>query len=294
MGIRVTQSAVNRGYDGDLQSIYAKMAKAQKQIATGVRVNTGSDDPYASGQIISYNSQLANIAQYRENAAQSVSLLDAADSALDTASSALREIHNLALRAANDTNGVADRTAIAAQITQLKEVVRDSMNAKMGDTYLFGGTASGAAPYPAPGNTYVGSTNVMTRRVGDGVAVNVNADGSTIFGPAGANVLDEIDQLVLDVGAGSSAGIQTDLGSIESLITGVTAGRTQLGGVAARLESIQTSLDLTEERLQSAVTDARDADPTEAYMEFSQQQTMYQAALAAGTRMMQTSILDFI
>ncbi|MCW2961566.1 MAG: hypothetical protein JWM90_1953, partial [Thermoleophilia bacterium] len=31
-----------------------------------------------------------------------------------------------------------------------------------------------------------------------------------------------------------------------------------------------------------------------AYMNFTQQQSMYQAALAAGTRIMQTSILDFI
>jgi flagellar hook-associated protein 3 FlgL len=53
-------------------------------------------------------------------------------------------------------------------------------------------------------------------------------------------------------------------------------------------------LAATEERVQSSRSQIAEVDPTEAFLRFNQQQTAYQAALASGTRMLQTSILDFL
>jgi flagellar hook-associated protein 3 FlgL len=234
------------------------------------------------------------VRRYQANVSDATSFMDAADGALSSVTDALQRVRDLSVRAANETYSVPQMQAIATELAQLKEVVRDGMNAQHGDAYIFGGTATNGAPFPAPANTYAGNGNVMSRRVGQGQSIQLIVAGTTGVGPNGTNTLDVIDQLVLDINAGNSAGIMTGTASIVTQTDTALNVRTQLGATYSRLETLQTRLDLTEERLIGARSDVADVDSAEAYMEFQQQQTMYQAALAAGTRIMQTSILDFI
>lgn len=294
MAIRITQNSVATSFNADIQSIYARMAKTQQQIADGRRITKPSDDPFGAGQVMGFDTQLSDVRRYQSNVAESIAFMDSADAALDGATSALQKIREKAIQAASGTNGPADMQSIAAEVLQLKEVVRDAMNSQYGETFVFGGTATAGAPYPAPANTYVGTANTMSRRVGQGQSVQINVPGDAVMGPNGANTLDIIDQLVLDIQTSNTAGIQTGLGAVISQTNIALDVRSQLGAQASRLEVLRDRLDLTEERLIAARTEVADVDTAEAYTQFTQQQTMYQAALAAGTRIMQTSILDFI
>jgi flagellar hook-associated protein 3 FlgL len=294
MAIRITQNQIASQFNMDVQSIYSRMSRSQQQISDGRAVTRPSDDPFGTGQILGFDTQLADVTRYQENVAESVGFMNAADSALDSVTTALQAIREKALQAANGTNGMSDLQSIATEIQQLKEVVRDGLNAQHGDVYIFGGTATDAAPFPSPANAYVGTTNVMSRRVGQGQSVQINVPGDAVVGPTGTNTLDIIDQLVLDIQTNTLPGIQAQLALVETQTNVALDVRTQLGARTARLEVLQGRLDLTEERLLAARSEVADVDSAEAYMEFTQQQTMYQAALAAGTRIMKTSILDFI
>lgn len=294
MAIRITQNSIAQAFNNDVQSIYGRMARTQQQLSDGRRITRPSDDPIGTGQVMGFDTQLADVRRFQANVKDSVGVLNTADAALDSVTSALHRIRELATQAANGTNGLSDLNSIAGEIAQLKEVVRDGMNAQYGDQYIFGGTATSTEPFPSPGNAYAGTGNTMSKRIGQGQSVQVNVPGDAVAGPNGANVLDAIDQLVTDIQGANSAGIQTGLGSIITFTDQALDVRTLLGASAQRLETTLSRLDLTEERLIAARTEVADVDAAEAYMEFSQQQTMYQAALAAGTRMMQTSILDFI
>jgi flagellar hook-associated protein 3 FlgL len=294
MAIRITQNQIASQFNMDVQSIYSRMARSQQQLSDGRAITKPSDDPFGTGQILGFDTQLADVNRYQENVADSIGFMNAADSALDSVTTALQAIREKALQAANGTNGMSDLQSIATEIQQLKEVVRDGMNAQHGDAYIFGGTATGAAPFPSPANAYIGTNNVMSRRVGQGQSVQINVPGDSVVGPNGANTLDIIDQLVIDIQTNTFAGIQAQTALIETQTNVALDVRTQLGARTARLEVLQGRLDLTEERLLAARSEVADVDSAEAYMEFTQQQTMYQAALAAGTRIMQTSILDFI
>jgi flagellar hook-associated protein 3 FlgL len=294
MAIRITQNQLASQFTNDVNSIYTRLAKSQQQVSDGRRITKPSDDPFGTGQVMGFDTQLADVRQYQANVADSMSFMNAADAALDSVTSALQKIREKALQAANGTNGTADRASIATEIQQLKEIVRDGMNAQHGDAYIFGGTATNGAPYAGPGNAYAGNGNVMSRRVSQGQSVQLNVPGTAVLGPDGTNTLDVIDQLVTDINANNWAGISAGAGAIVTQTDQALNIRTQLGAAASRLETLQTRLDLTEERLIGARSEVADVDAAEAYMQFQQQQTMYQAALAAGTRIMQTSILDFI
>jgi len=294
MAIRITQNQLANKFDTDIQSIYSRMAKSQQQVSDGRRITKPSDDPFGTGQVLGFDTQLSDVRSFQSNVSDSMGMLNAADAALDSVTSALQAIREKALQAANGTNGTADRASIAMEIQQLRGVITDGLNAQHGDTYIFGGTATGTPPYPGPGNNYAGTANTMSRRIGQGQNVQVNVPGDLVLGPNGANTLDVVDQLILDIQAGNQAGMTTGLASLVTQTDLALDVRTQLGATTSRLEVTQARLDLTEERLLAARTEVADVDSTEAFLEFSQQQTMYQAALAAGTRIMQTSILDFI
>jgi len=293
MAIRITQNAISRTMQGDVQSIYAKMSKSMQQSTDGKRITKASDDPYGTGQVLGFDTQLSDVRKYQDSVRDATGLMDAADSALDTVGSALQQIRTKALQARNDTNSLLDRGAIAQEITQLKEVVRQAMNSEHGGQFIFAGTG-GSTPFPAGVNTYAGTGNSMMKRVGPGQTLAVNVPGSSVLGPNGANALDVIDTLIADITGGNGAGMDAGIAAMTTQVDMALSQRTQLGATAARLEVAGERLGSMEERLISARSEVADVDATEAYMQFTQQQTMYQAALAAGTRMMQTSILDFL
>lgn len=295
MAIRITQNSISAAFASDIQSIYSRMARSQQQISDGRRITRPSDDPFGTGQTMGFDAQISDVHRYQTNVKDSIRFMDAADSALDSITSAIQHIREKAVQAANGTNGLADLQSIATEVQQIKEVIRDAINLQHGDEqYIFGGTATSTTPYAAPGNLYGGTATTMSRRIGLGQSVQLNVPGDAVLGPNGANVLDDIDQLVADIQGGNTAGIEAGITNMVSGLDRVLDVRTQLGASRSRLEVVQTRLDATEERLLAARTEVADVDAAEAFVEFNQQQTMYQAALAAGTRIMQTSILDFI
>lgn len=293
MAIRTTQSAVAADFLSQTQKLYARMAKTQNQLETGLAISRPSDNPFGTGQVISYDAELTDISRYQENVASAMDFMATADTALGSITGALQQIKQLALSAQGDKSP-QDLLIISRQIAQLKETVRDGANAQFGNQYIFGGTATTTQPYPSPANAYAGSTNTMQARIAANQTVTTNATGITAFGAAPNNVLDVIDQLVTDVQSGNTTTISATIQNLQTATDRVIDVRTTLGATAARLEVTRDRLAATEERVMSSRAQVAEVDPTEAFMRFNQQQTAYQAALASGTRMMQTSILQFL
>ncbi|MCW2972947.1 MAG: flagellar hook-associated protein 3 [Thermoleophilia bacterium] len=294
MAIRITQNQTTLGFAGNLQSIYAQMAKSQQQIADGRAITKPSDDPFGTGQVIDYDAQLADVKQFQTNVTNATGVLGSADSALDTMTSALQKIKTLAVQAENGTPSAQDLNNIAIEMGQLKEVVRDGLNAQHGGQYIFGGTSTKAAPFPAPANTYMGTTNPLQSRVTATQTVQVSVPGDTVAGISPTNVLDDIDALITAVQSGNSATMNTAASAVYSDTDRVIDIRAQLGATASRLEATQTRLEAQEERLMDARSKVAEVDSAQAFLDMSKQQTMYQAALASGTKIMSTTILDYI
>lgn len=294
MAIRITQNTINTRFDMDRNAIYTSMAKTQRSINDGLRIHQPSDDPFGTGQVMDFNAQIADVQRFQETIKDARGFLEVEDAALDTVTNALQQIRAKGLQAANGTNGPSDMQSIASEIAQLKEAVRDGLNAKFGDQYVFSGTSTNTQPYPAGSNTYDGNPITMNRRIGQNQSVQMNVSGEAIAGPNGANVLDTIDALVNDIQTGNWLGVLNGIGTIQMSTDQALDVRTQLGASSSRLEILGERLARTEETLTASRSNVRDADTAKSYTKFAQQQQMYEAALAAGTRMMQTSILDFI
>jgi flagellar hook-associated protein 3 FlgL len=294
MAIRVTQNTMTNQFQSDISSIYARMARAQQQVSDGRAITKPSDDPYGAARVMDFDAQISQSKQNQSTISDTIGFLDSADSALDNVTGALQAIRALAVKAADGSNNAVDKQGIAREIQELKEVVRDGLNARHGAVFLFSGTAGTTQPFPPGANAYAGTSTAMSRLVSPSQIVTMSVPGDTLAGPNGANVLDDIDALILDVQSGSSQAVHNNIGQLDTVIGRAIDVRTGIGATTTRLETMYDRLTGVEERLTAARSEIANVDAAEAFMNFSQEQTMYQAALAAGTRIMQTSILDYL
>jgi flagellar hook-associated protein 3 FlgL len=293
-----------RNYLADLNSAHSKLLLDSRKLSTMRELNNPHDDPFGTGQALSLESQIADIAQFKRNVSDARSMVDTAEASLGGVTSTLQRVRELMLQAGNSTNDQSALNSIAAEIQQLKETVRDAANTRYAGLYVFSGTATTTQPYPPPGNAYAGNTGQIIRRISPGLQMQINVDGPTVFGtttgplPSQMSMFDLLDQIVADLQSGvpaNRANVATiDLDAIDMHMDSMLQQRANLGALAKRLEGTDERLVDFELQLKEAHSKIVDADLAETMVDYQSHNTAYEAALAAGSRLMQTTILDFI
>jgi flagellin len=103
----------------NLSSSQTSLSTSMQRLSSGLRINSAKDD--AAGLSISnrMTSQIRGLTQAARNANDGISLSQTAEGALDSASSMLQRIRELAVQSANDTNTADDRKSLQAETGQL-------------------------------------------------------------------------------------------------------------------------------------------------------------------------------
>jgi flagellin len=116
---------------------------ALQRLSSGLRINSARDD--AAGLAIStrFTAQVQGLAVAIRNAGDGVSLAQVAEGALGSMTDNLLRIRDLALQAANATNGLQDRVALNEEVQQLKaEIIRVVEQTQFNGNKLLDGTFS--------------------------------------------------------------------------------------------------------------------------------------------------------
>jgi flagellar hook-associated protein 3 FlgL len=292
---RITQNMLSqRGLDS-VQGGLTKLATLQEQLETGKKINRPSDDPAGTTTALRVRSGLADQTQYIRNAADGTAWLGTIDSALSGITSQVQRAQVLAQQGAN--TGSMSSTAMEALATEVDQI-RASVLQQANTTYLgrpvFGGTTSGGKAFDTTTGNYVGDSGTVERRVGSDVTVRVDASGTDTFGTDGDNLFSHLSDLSNRLRAGDSDGLESSIATIASdlqKLSGASAGE------GARYNRITKASDLataTQLQLKSSLSDVEDVDLAEATLNLATQQTAYQAALAAASKTLQPSLLDFL
>jgi flagellar hook-associated protein 3 FlgL len=314
--MRITNNMVSDRVIADLQSRYAAMADTQLQISTGKRVNQPSDDPTAAAQERLRTSELSGIKGSQSSVASAQTALNSSESSLEGVRSVLSRANELALSGANGTLSQDDRNAIANEIDQLIKSAKDSMNTKVGDSYIFSGAKSDTAPYTdATGDTYQGDAGALLRDGGAGVVLQTNpafvpvGGGATvpltaasILGNGSASgdgrVLDALTQLSAHLRGGTTADLQaiqsTDLQAIKANQTAVSSAVSAIGAMSNRATAAASRLEDLEDTATQSIDDLTGVDLAKAITDYSAQSAAYQASLKVGAQIIQPSLLQFL
>ncbi|HUS81432.1 MAG TPA: flagellin [Armatimonadota bacterium] len=123
-----------------------RIAQSIERLASGLRINRGADDP--AGLVMSelLRAQVSGLDVAQQNASQGVNLIKTAEGALSEVSGLLRQMRDLAVDAASDSNKNADaRAALQAQVTSaLSTIDAIAANTKYAGRALLDGSAGTA------------------------------------------------------------------------------------------------------------------------------------------------------
>jgi flagellin len=117
------------------------MATAMERLSTGNRINSAKDD--AAGLSISnrMDSQIRGLTMAVKNANDGISLMQTAEGALDEVTNSLQRMRELAVQAVNGTNTALDRSALDAEVQQLKaEIDRTAKTTQFNSINLLDGS----------------------------------------------------------------------------------------------------------------------------------------------------------
>lgn len=287
--MRVTQGMMNNNMLRNLSSSYMKLNTYMDQLNTGKKINRPSDDPVIATKGMGYRGQVTEIEQYVRNTNEVHSWMDNSDAALDKATSALQKLRELALQASSSTYGPEERKSIMEEAKELKEHLKDIANTKVGGKYIFNGTNTGEKPIE--NDTYNFSGDKVMIEVSNGTKIQANVDGSSIFGE---DLFEDIGNFIDALEGDDQDEIQSHIESIDKNINKVINGRANLGARMNRLDLIENRLGEQEIVAKKIMSENEDVDYEKAITDLITQESLHRAALAAGSRTIQPSLMDFL
>ncbi len=298
MSTRITNNMVARNVLADLNATYERLDRTRAKASSGKELTRPSDNPYATARALGMRESLDGTRQHQRNVQDAAGWQAATEQALNQMTEVVQRARELTVQGATDTAGPTARAAIAAEIDELVEELKEHGNATYAGRYVFGGTLTTQPPY-APGatDTYGGDTQTIAREIGPGVALQINLTGDRVLGSGGGDnkLLSVLRNIATHLRAGDSASLRSvDIGALEANLDSLMDVRAENGAKTNRLESALTRLSEFEETTIRQLSETEDADFAKTMVEYSTQQAAYQAALKAGANIVQASLMDFL
>ena len=294
---RITTGMTQRNILADLNRVNERLVRTQQKVASNKEITRPSDDPFNTSRALALRTSLDGTQQYQRNIEDAQGWQETAEQALNTITEAIHRAHELATQGATDTTDANAREAIAHELDQLIESVKQSANTTYRGRHVFSGTTTDVPPYGTT-DAYAGSATDIERQIGPGVAITLTLVGSTILGggqaAADGKPLHVLRDLADHLRANDGAALRADLGRLETNLDDLLGARALNGARQNRLEAAGSRLDAIEESTVKQLSNTEDADIARTLIEFNSQQAAYQAALKAGASIVQNSLMDFL
>jgi len=297
--MRIASNSVSDAMIRQISQLTSDQAKLQSQVSTGRRITNPEDDPAAVGRVLDLKSEQRQLAQYVSNVNRAQAVADASYSGLQGLKKISDRAGELGTLGASAI-GPDAMSSYATEVDQLIEQAAEQGNVKLGNDYLFGGTATDTAPISITrdasgkitGATYAGNTSQAAIPLSETASVSATTSGATNQG-----IADFINHLVAlrdALNSGNTANVtaaQPALNGSEDLIIGAMGDN---AGVQTRIQAVQAQQNDRATSLESLISSEADVDLPTTVVKLSQTQTAYQAALASAAKIMSISLLDYI
>ncbi|WP_100639385.1 flagellin [Marinobacter salexigens] len=219
--------------------------QALERLSSGLRINSAKDD--AAGMAIStrFDAQVRGLTVAQRNANDGISLAQTTEGALNEVTNNLQRIRELAVQAANGTNGDEDKAALQQEVTdRMAEIDRLTTDTKFNGIQVLNGGV------PAGGGAAAALVFQVGADSGQTISIDMTShvmDTATLTGGA------------LDI-TGDNAAVGAEIVKIDEALTKVNDFRSELGAVQNRFESTIANLGTSIENMSAANSRILDAD----------------------------------
>jgi flagellar hook-associated protein 3 FlgL len=294
--MRITNNIIQRNALAALQVNARGMAAAQQRVTSGLKIERASDDPTASASIMTSQSSLRAIEQYKRNVESARSYTAAEEGALDQLSQVLDRARELATSSSSATADAGAREAARIEVEQLYTHVVQLANTQLGDRYIFGGVNYDTAPLDAAGALTAGvdpaGATQPSVQIGKQVTLRTNHHAGEVFVDSG--VLQALDDLRTALGGGDLDAIAQAGDALRDGSQAVQNLLGELGVWSNQLDVTTANLDALEINLKTFKAELQEIDFEEAVTDLISRQNAYQAAMLATSRVMGMTLADYL
>ena len=170
---RVTENMKFNTMTNNLFTVQGQSAELMEKLSTQKNINRPSDDPVGTGQVLNYRSILSSISQYQQNITDANTWLSLTNTNLSSIKDVIAKAINVATTeslAGGDSATSDTRDSSVSFLSSLIDQAVSLLNAKCGDSYLFGGSKTDVASF---------STTPLSS-IGDATAAPVNTFDGTV------------------------------------------------------------------------------------------------------------------
>jgi len=292
--MRVTQSMMSRNLIQNLNMNREHMSQLQESAATGKEISSSSDDPVKFARAARYRKTLTQYDQYMRNSNDGIGWADNYAMVMNEFQNLVVEARNVAIQGSDAAQSNQTRLVLADRINGIIEQTVSIANSSFLGKSIFSGTDTrNLEPFSYDGAsvTYSGNTSKMSRRVSEGMDVEINITGEEL---SAANLFTSLIDL-------REALTTDDESTIGSLIADLDVAADNLLGLESRNGLAKSHMQMTQSRIETAKTnvlsflsETEDANLAEVIMEYNAEEMAYEAALQTTTKALQLNIMDFI
>jgi flagellar hook-associated protein 3 FlgL len=305
MSMRITTAMVQRNVLADLNSVSSKLTDSQLKAASGKEINKPSDDPFHTAQAMALRQVLAATRQYQRNVQDAQGWADMTEDALDDITQNAQTARDLLVQGGSDATDQTARNAIASQMEQLVESIKQGASKSYRGSYLLSGGTTNTQPYVPGDDLYHGdeagydpAMPGIVREIGPGVSMQINTIGRDVLGDGQSagdgKLLNVLRDAIGHLRAGDGAAVRGDIDKLDGNVDHILELRAANGARSQRLESALSRLQQSEESSVSQLSETEDADIAKTLIDLNSQSAAYQAALRAGANLVQSSLMDFL
>ena len=328
--MRVSSNSTYNDFIKNLNRNGVRLQKTLNQLASLKEVDKSSDNPLLVSKIMNLNVSQAQNKTYAQEIKDSISWSNTQDSALDSVSTSMHRIRTLIQASGTATAGKDEVNANKNEIQQELRSIVDALNTNFDGRYVFAGQKTTEAPFEVLENVdgevimYKGTEDNLPREIADGVSIGLITDGSKMMRDQEGNTLNGFINDLMEalnyreaedskpvptppvypdppstVDPGNEAEMKEKLSGelmsrLDKFSDNFVNVRTNIGATANRLKSAEARNEAEKIDLAQSLSERQDVDIAEKYMKYQNQMLAYQTTMAMGTKIMQTTILDYV
>ena len=321
--MRLTNNMISTNYLKGLNRNLESLNDLNVKVSASRKYMTMSEDPASAIKAYGVRTELSRIDLYTANLNDSSASLDEAESALseinDVASDALAQV----MQGTSGSLDDAERGAVADTLRSYQEMILSAANASYAGRYVFGGESFESAPFTVDGsgNLLYNGQDMNTGTFGEehryvdiGIGLSYRSDGSVSPQSAldvaysGAHLLgtgvdsdglsNNLYNLLGQIADKLDSGDLTDMDKytdkLESTSDNIRMQYVGIGEKSNYIDFFVNRLSSSQTTATSRQYDLESLSIEEGAIMFAEQQTMYNACLQMGTKILQPSLLDYL
>lgn len=280
-------------YQREIREAERRYFDAQRQVTTGKRLNSPSDDPSGANFLLGARGLKSAAEQFTSNLGVAKQYLSFTASSLDDGHTLLREAYAIAVQANQTTVSQETRNGLALQVEEMQRRLVDIANAQgSGGQFLFSGQKTSTKPFDVSSGNLVFSGDNDEIRVETSAheTLAVNTPGEQMFRKA----YEALQELATNLRSGVTGSTGSDIRSLQDRMTDFRSEWSLAGAKLNRVEEMTRSHERRIDELVKQISDVEDIDLSQAILNYQKAQTAYAAALQVGSQGFQMSLMDFI